>query len=119
MGSGSKTKPPFTKRLQIPPRATQQRNSPAREDRGCPQLCKLRIEENGEAHDPETGNIFEFNLRGLPVVQELRQDRDLTRCYSVYASLYRLSPDEAREEVTEFLERLERLGLYRFDPRTS
>ena len=118
MGEGSSQKPKITKRLQMPPAVASGTAVPVTNvNQGCRDLQRLEIEDNGAAYDPVTDRRFEFNLRGLSIVQELQQNQDLNRLFLIYGNLYGLSSDAARAEVDEFLARLEQLQLYR--PRSS
>lgn len=80
---------------------------------GCSVLRRLEIADDGEATDPRTGCRYDFNLRALSIVQELRIHADPIQLVSAYAALYRLTPGEAEREINAFLLELHDLGLFR------
>ncbi len=76
-------------------------------------LQRLAISEEGFIFDPETGNSYTVNETGLFVLKGLLASRPRQEIAQEMAAIYDVSPAEGERDIDEFLEILQRHGLWK------
>lgn len=76
-----------------------------------PSLLMTEKDDMLFALDVDTGRVHEFNLTAKVIVQLFLDPRDETEAAAEYARTFRISPQQALEDVRFMLERFESNGL--------
>jgi len=76
-----------------------------------PMSQQLTLDEDGFAFDPSTGDSYLVNPSGLAILKSLREGKLMQEIAQALATAYRITVEDARRDVSDFLSHLKSFGL--------
>ncbi len=74
-------------------------------------LQRLAISDEGFIFDPTTGNSFTTNKVGLWIMEQLKEDREISEILEDMVEQFETNQEEAQKDLMDFMEQLRACSL--------